>query len=84
MKLLTKKEVGRILGIHPDSVMRLARRGEFPAPIRLGSGVSSVVRFDANDVSDWAARRKADFTAGADVVDPMTAARAETGATSAA
>lgn len=57
--LLSKRQVAEVLGIHPESVMRLAREGRFPAPIKLGTGIQAAVRFDEEDVQAWLAERKA-------------------------
>jgi len=57
-RLITKKEVGALLGLHPESVMRLVRQGEFPSPIRIGGGLRSRVRFAVPDIKAWLETRK--------------------------
>lgn len=56
--LLTTREVGRILGLSPESVLRLWRRGELPG-FRLRS---NVLRFDPADVDAFLASRRRDVT----------------------
>lgn len=57
MRLLTKKAVAELLGYHPEHVMRLAREGTFPRPIKLGSAQNSAVRFDLAEIEAWVAGR---------------------------
>ena len=60
-QLMSKAEVAAKIGVHPESVMRLARAGKFPKPVRLGGdGKTHRVRFVESEVDDWlAARMKA-------------------------
>lgn len=51
--LLSKREVADRLGYHPEHVMRLARQGRFPRPIKLGDGGNCAVRFDEDEVESW-------------------------------
>ena len=57
-RLLTKKEVGERLGLHPESVMRLAREGRLPAPIKFGSANNAAVRFDAGALDSFLEERR--------------------------
>jgi predicted DNA-binding transcriptional regulator AlpA len=57
--LLTKRQAAAIVGLHPESLMRLTRTGDFPAPIKLGSKVGCSVRFDQAEVAGWIEGRKA-------------------------
>jgi predicted DNA-binding transcriptional regulator AlpA len=59
-KLLSKREAGALVGIHPESIMRLAREGKFPKPIRLGSSQRCRVRFIAGEVDRWQSERMAE------------------------
>lgn len=52
--LLTTEAAARLLSISPTLLRRLGREGEIPI-VR----VRSLVRFDAQDLSAWVARRKA-------------------------
>ena len=57
-KLLTKKEVATLCGVHPESVSRLVRAGRFPKPVRLGGDAkSNRVRWPEKEVDDWLAAR---------------------------
>ena len=58
-RLLKKREVAALLGIHPESVMRLCREAKFPSAIKINPGVRGHVRFDETDVMTWIASRKA-------------------------
>ena len=59
MNLLTKKEVARRIGFHPEHVMRMAREGAFPKPIKLTASPNSAVRFVEHEVEDWLTLRLA-------------------------
>jgi len=50
--LLTKKTVASILGVHPQTIMRLVRRGTFPGPLRTGD-IGSAVRWRTQDITNW-------------------------------
>ena len=54
---LSKREVARRIGFHPESVMRLVRQGRFPAPVRF-SGTK--LGFVASEVSSWQMERMAE------------------------
>lgn len=57
--LLTKQATAERLGVHPEHVMRLARDGKFPKPIKLGTGQGSAVRFVEAEVDAWLEARMA-------------------------
>jgi len=57
VRLLSKKDVAEQVGFHPEHVMRLARSGKFPRPIKMGSGENCAVRFLAEEVDAWIASR---------------------------
>lgn len=46
--LLTSEEVGRVLGIHPKVVERMAKRGELP-----GLKVGRFWRYQSKALDDW-------------------------------
>ena len=56
-RLLSKKDVAAQLGFHPEHVMRLARQGKFPRPIKTGGSENSAVRFVADEVDAWISAR---------------------------
>jgi predicted DNA-binding transcriptional regulator AlpA len=58
-RLLSKREAAEIIGFHPEHLMRLARAGEFPQPIKLGTAANCAVRFVAEEVDAWIAARLA-------------------------
>jgi predicted DNA-binding transcriptional regulator AlpA len=59
MRLLSKRETAKIIGFHPEHLMRLARAGEFPQPIKLGAAANCAVRFVAEEVDAWIVARSA-------------------------
>ncbi len=60
MNLLTKKEAARQLGLHPESVMRLARTGHFPKPLKYGPNSRHSIRFVESEVAAWLEARMAE------------------------
>lgn len=57
-KLLSKRAVSEILGVHEQTIMRLVREGKFPTPIRTGNR-GSAVRFCAIDITNWIDSKRA-------------------------
>ena len=57
-RLITKNEVGALLGLHPESVMRLVRQGQFPPPVKITTGIRGRVRFELRDIRAWLETRK--------------------------
>ena len=60
MNLLSKKEAARLVGLHPESVMRLARNGHFPKPLKYGPNARHSIRFVESEVEAWIAERMAE------------------------
>lgn len=58
-RLLSKRQTAELVGFHPEHVMRLARAGAFPQPIKLGAAPNCAVRFLADEVDAWIASRMA-------------------------
>jgi predicted DNA-binding transcriptional regulator AlpA len=52
-QLLSKRDAANRLGFHPEHLMRLVRRGEFPRPVRLSTVPNAHVRFLADEVDAW-------------------------------
>jgi predicted DNA-binding transcriptional regulator AlpA len=52
-QLWTKKQAAKFANLHPEHVMRLARTGKFPRPIKIGDGPRGAVRFDADEIEAW-------------------------------
>jgi predicted DNA-binding transcriptional regulator AlpA len=50
MRMLRVSRVAELLGVHPMSVWRWVRRGEFPRPIKLAPHVTA---WRASDVAAW-------------------------------
>lgn len=57
--LLSKQATAAMLGIHPESLMRMVRNGHFVRPVRLHPSLRGRVRFDEADVVSWLRTRKA-------------------------
>lgn len=55
-KLLSKRAVADILGVHEQTIMRLVREKRFPQPLRTGEK-GSAVRWRTKDVSEWINQR---------------------------
>jgi predicted DNA-binding transcriptional regulator AlpA len=60
LQLISKKEAARLVGFHPEHVMRLSRSGNFPKPVRVGQGANAAVRFVASEIEDWLAGKLAE------------------------
>ncbi len=60
MNLLTKKEAARLVGLHPESVMRLARNGHFPKPLKYGPNARHSIRFVETEIQEWIEARMAE------------------------
>ena len=57
INLLTKRQVAERVGWHPEHVMREARAGRFPKPVKLGLTPQHAVRFVADEVEEWLLQR---------------------------
>ena len=55
-KLISKRAVADILGVHLQTVMRLVNRGTFPQPLRTGD-IGSAVRWRTQDITNWIEHR---------------------------
>ena len=55
--LLTKQQVAQRVGWHPEHIMREARAGRFPKPVKLGLTPQHSVRFVADEVEEWLCQR---------------------------
>ena len=53
MQLLTRTEVAGIVKMHPSSIDRLVRQGDFPAPLKLGHAENSSVRWKEDEIVGW-------------------------------
>ena len=58
--LLTKKQVAARVGLHAEHVMRMAREGRFPKPVKLGPQPGCAVRFVQEEVEAWLRDRMAE------------------------
>ena len=59
-QLITKEAAARVVSLHPVHVMRLARAGMFPAPIKLGDSRNCAVRFVESEVEAWLQKKLAE------------------------
>ena len=50
MQFLTKTQVSERIGYHPVHIMRLAKAGKFPRPVKLGKGR---VAFVEDEIQAW-------------------------------
>lgn len=51
--LLSKHDVAELLGLKPETIARMARRGELPSRL-----VAGRYRFDRGEVARWLERRR--------------------------
>lgn len=56
-QLISKRAAAEAVGFHPEHLMRLSRAGLFPAAMKLGHGPNAAVRFVADEIEDWLARK---------------------------
>ena len=56
-RLLSKHQTAEMVGFHPEHVMRLARQGRFPKPIKTGDHQKCAVRFIADEIDAWLTQR---------------------------
>jgi prophage regulatory protein len=64
-ELLSRDDVARLTGLSPATVERYRRKGNLPAPIRLGPNRIAWVR---SELEAWIAKRIAERDAGANQV----------------
>jgi prophage regulatory protein len=57
VNIIRKKPTAKKVGFHPSHLMRLARAGRFPSPVRLGP---NSVGFIEEEVNAWIAERAAE------------------------
>ncbi len=62
MRFIRKREVADLVGYHPVHIMRLAKAGKFPTPVRIGPGA---VAFVEAEVLAWQKERVAERDAAA-------------------
>ncbi len=48
-ELLDREVVGRMLGVHPRSLLHFVRRGEIPAPVKIGR----LVKWNRRELEKW-------------------------------
>ncbi len=62
MNFLSKREAARRVGFHPVHLMRLAKAGKFPIPVRIGE---MKVAFIEDEVTAWQEAKIAERDAAA-------------------
>lgn len=58
--LLSLTTVAERVAVHGSTLLRWARAGKFPAPIKLGDAKNATIRFSADEVDAWVQERKAE------------------------
>ena len=58
--LLTKKQAAARVGLHPEYLMTLSRKGKFPHPVKYGQESNSSVRFVEAEIEAWIEERIAE------------------------
>ena len=64
--LLNKRETAARIGVHPATVLRMAREGRFPVPVRVSDYTLAEFRFVESEVEEWIAARIAKRDAAAE------------------
>ena len=58
--LLTKKQAAARVGLHPEYLMTLSRKGKLPHPVKYGQESNSAVRFVDAEIQAWIEERVAE------------------------
>ncbi len=58
--LLTKRQAGARVGLHPEYLMTLAKQGKVPQPVKYAAESNSSVRFVEAEVAAWIEGRVAE------------------------
>ena len=59
VRLLDRRELAELLGVHPDTTKRWQRDGHLPPPIKVGIGRGGKVAWRLSDIRRWLRERKA-------------------------
>ena len=52
-RLLRRRDVEAMTGMSCSSIYRMMSVGEFPRPLRIGTGLSGAVAWRLSDIRDW-------------------------------
>ena len=55
--LLNKKDAAARIGVNPTTLLRMAREGRFPVPVRVSDYTLAEFRFVESEVEEWIAAR---------------------------
>lgn len=55
--LLNKREAAARIGVNPATILRMAREGRFPSPVRVSDLPLAEFRFVESEVEEWIAAR---------------------------
>lgn len=55
--LLSKRDAAARIGVNPATLMRMAKEGRFPVPVRLSDHLLAEHRFIESEVEDWITAR---------------------------
>ena len=55
--IIRSQDLSAATGLSPSTIRRRIEEGEFPKPVKLGSGKISVVGWKASDIRQWLAAR---------------------------
>lgn len=64
--LLNKREAAARIGVNPHTLVRMAREGRFPAPVRLGDFTLAEFRFIESEIEEWIEARVVERDAAAE------------------
>lgn len=52
-KYINVRQLGELIGFHPDSLEAMRRRGGGPPFVRIGDGPRAAIRYNLDDVEQW-------------------------------
>ena len=71
--LLNKRDAAARIGVNPATLMRMAKEGRFPVPVRLSDHLLAEHRFIESEVEEWVQDRIAarDAMANREIIEAL-------------
>lgn len=60
LQILRRKDVEAAIGLRRSQLYAMIQRGEFPKPVKLGSGPTGAVGWVRSEIDEWLNQRIAD------------------------
>ncbi|RFC67788.1 helix-turn-helix transcriptional regulator [Mesorhizobium denitrificans] len=57
-RLLTEKEVTKIIGLSRVVIWEMRKRGDFPQPLKLTPGQTGAIRWRLSEIENWIETRE--------------------------